>query len=91
MWVNWQWSHHSMTPPDSGSTAVFNGSHQTKLVPGQIMRLPVCGAVESKDVGQLWSWRCHAQCLAARAEGTGIPNVSSGLRTLAMALGETAA
>jgi hypothetical protein len=40
-----------------GCAAVFDGLHQTMLMPGQIMRLPVSGAVESKDVGQLQRWR----------------------------------
>jgi hypothetical protein len=38
--------------------AVFDGP-QTPLMQRQGMRLPVCGAVLSKDVGQLQAWRGH--------------------------------
>src|SRR5258708_23255977 len=47
----------------SGSTAVFDSLHQPLLLPRQIVRLPVSGAMESKDVGQLHGWRWHALAL----------------------------
>jgi hypothetical protein len=40
----------------SGGTAVPDGLHQAMLVQGQGMRVPVVGAVLSKDVGQLQGW-----------------------------------
>ena len=46
-------------------TAGLDGLHQTVLMQGQGMRLPVGGAVLSKDVGELGSWLGHAYCAAA--------------------------
>jgi hypothetical protein len=43
--------------------AVLDGPHQTPLMPGQGMRVPVGGAVLSKDVGQLQAWRGHTGLL----------------------------
>ena len=60
MWVYWQWSHHSTTPPKVRGPAGFDGLHQAMLMQGQRMGLPVGGAVLSKDVGQLQGWpRTH--------------------------------
>src|SRR5450759_3990099 len=42
-----------------GGAAGFNGLHQSPLVQGQGVSLPVSGAVLSKDVGQLQGWRWH--------------------------------
>ena len=39
-----------------GGTAVLDGPHHSMLMQGQGMRLPVGGAVLSKDVGQLQGW-----------------------------------
>jgi len=42
-----------------GRAAVFDGPHQTPLMQGHGMRLPVSWAVPSKDVGQLQDWPGH--------------------------------
>ena len=44
-----------------GGTAVLDGLHQAVLMQGQGMRLPVGGAVLSKDVGQLGSRLGHGR------------------------------
>jgi hypothetical protein len=48
-----------------GGTAVLDGLHEAMLMQGQGMRLPVGGAVLSKDVGQLGSRPGHAYCAGA--------------------------
>src|SRR5690348_4520563 len=48
---------------ESASPAVFDRLHQDKLMEGQIVRPPVSGAVESKDVGQFRCWPYHVQRL----------------------------
>src|ERR1700688_2666855 len=81
-----------------GCPAGFDRLHQTMLMQGQSVGLPVGRAVDAKDVGHLQRWLGHAQALAwaaltelLRPLGLGCPRRSSGLRTLATARGETAA
>jgi hypothetical protein len=77
-----------------GCPAGFDGLHETMLMQGQSVGLPVGWTVDAKNVGHLQRWLGHAQALALaeflRPLGLGFPRLSSGLRTLAVAVGETA-
>ena len=75
------------------SPAGLDGLHQTMLMQGQRVSLPVGGAVLSKDVGQLQSRPRHqrlARAPRAAGGGAGFSNRSSGLAVAPMAAGETA-
>src|SRR5437588_2789566 len=59
MCVYWQWSHPFDHTAKRLSPAGLDSVHQTMLMQGQRVSLPVGGAVLSKDVGQLQGWRGH--------------------------------
>ena len=68
--------------------AGFDGLHDTVVMQGQRVGLPVSGAVLSKDVGQLQGWRGHQ-----RLAGLGLVGFSSrsrGEAVFPMVAGETA-
>src|ERR1039457_781616 len=70
--------------------AVLDGPHQAPLMQGQGMRVPVGGAVLSKDVGQLQSWRGHAGPLRCGGLGLGsglAAEALSGLQLIQRTLG----
>ena len=57
-------------------SASLDGLHQTMLMQGQRVGLPVSGAVLSKDVGQLQGWRGHQALVFL-----GRPRLALGLRS----------
>ena len=75
------------------SSAGFDGMHQTLLIRGHRVGLPVGGAVLSKDVGQLqgWRWAHFLGRLVAAADLRGWPIWSSGLRVAETTCGDTEA
>ena len=70
------------------SAAGFDGLHDSVVMQGQRVGLPVGGAVFSKDVGQLRGWRGHQRL--ARGRFGGWTSRSSGEAVLPTVAGETA-
>ena len=72
--------------------AGLDGLHQAMLMQGQRVRLPVGGAVLSKDVGQLqrWPWAHFLERLVAAAGLAGWSSLSKGLTVAATTCGDTA-
>jgi hypothetical protein len=68
--------------------ASFDGLHNSVVMQGQRVGLPVSWAVLSKDVGQLQGWRGHQRLDAFALPG--LSNRSKGLMVLPMVTGETA-
>ena len=74
------------------SAAAFDGLHDTVVMQGQRVGLPVGGAVLSKDVGQLQGWlgTHFLERWVAVAGLAGWSSLSSGLRVAATTCGDTA-